>query len=247
MARLSMEPAPSPWRTRSFLAAAVVVALVVVLGLWVVVRGPASPAPTATRTAGSVPLLRVAPAPHLAKPGSSAIPTSSPPGITWQPYQGVLLPYSSSAGPRVVTASLATGYAHTPVGALVAAVQIDYRHLLAPDWQAVTEAQVVAGAGRTAYVAVRTQASTASSLPPSTGTATPSLRQLAGFDMVSYSPSEAVVQVVTVGTDASFLMVPLTVRWIGGDWQLQLTDQGGDGPEAEPLSTLAGFVTWGVR
>src|SRR6266545_3545531 len=56
------------------------------------------------------------------------VPASAPPGVSWRLLPNdqapIRLPYSHRYGPCTVTDTTATGYAHTPNGALLAAAQI---------------------------------------------------------------------------------------------------------------------------
>ena len=174
---------------------------------------------------------------HVA-PGSQAVPQYTPQGVTWQLYQTVALPYSKKAGPMAVDGGVARCYAHDPLGALLAASQITVRYLIAPNWRQVTELQVMAGKGRTTYVAERAKVTNAGGNQPG------EYNQFAGFKFVTYSPGVAVIDFVGRSNSGALQMTTATVDWSAGDWKLQLQPDGGDSPQAVPVSSLVGFATW---
>jgi len=224
------------------IGAAVIVALIVlaaVVVIWATRGGgspPAaapSPAPPASPTAA--PTAQASAPPVL----DQTVPVSPPPGVTWGLFQGVALPSSHSSGPTRVADPVYAGYAHTPTGALLAAAQISSRYLISPgqDWRQVVERQVVPGPGRDVYIQKRAKVDS-TSVPPGT------YGQLAGFRFVTYSSDLAVVQFVSRFTDGTLQVATDTVRWLGGDWKLQLQPDGSETPTVQSVTTLAGFVPW---
>jgi len=139
-----------------------------------------------------------------------------------------------------VTGDVARRYAHTAEGALLAAVQIGVRYLVAPDWRAVVNVQVASGPGRDAYLALR-QADPVGA----NATATPGgYLQIAGFEEVTYSPATAVVQLLSRGT-GTYQVVTDTVVWQDGDWRLELQPDGSASPTAQQVGSAAGFIAFG--
>lgn len=65
------------------------------------------------------------------RPGSQVTattpPTAAPPGVTWALVGQAAVPASASEGPARTSGCTASGFAHTPVGALIAAAQISTR------------------------------------------------------------------------------------------------------------------------
>ena len=62
----------------------------------------------------------------------------APTGIAWQYWRTAVLPSSATAGPMVVHGDVAPCFAHSPLGALIGAVQIPTRDGAsdrAPEWQ----------------------------------------------------------------------------------------------------------------
>lgn len=167
--------------------------------------------------------------------GSTEIPQSAPVGVSWQLYHTVALPVSQQAGPRAISDSTATRYAHTPTGALLAGAQIQYRQLLAPNWQQVVDQQLMPGPGRDAFAQARGQLGP---MQPAPG----ELAQLAGFKVINYTPQIATIQYVSRTVAGALSMTTSTLQWDGGDWKVALQP---GASSAQPLQTMAGFIPWG--
>jgi hypothetical protein len=227
-------------------AAVGVILLLLVLVVFLLARphrdGSAGPTPPAVSTPGSSPAPATsAPSSASAPPLDVSTPTAIPAGITWSLYQSVAVPSSPAAGPSRVSGDIATGYAHTPVGALVATANISTRYFLAvdADFREAAEAMVAPGVGRDAWIALRTKQSHPSADPAGT------YAQIAGFNVLSYSSTDSVVQLATRAADGSLQSVAEHVMWLAGDWKLVLSPDGGQSTNAQPLESLAGFVSWG--
>lgn len=238
---MSESDAKSTPRSRGVLlagvfAGAVVVALVVVL---IATLGGSAP-PDAPRGDGT--------GQQSPSPGDSParanlnhqVPTEPPEGVHWELYQGFAVPYSRMAGPYRVNGAVATGYAHTPTGALIASQQISARALLSDggSWKRVVRRQVVASEGRRKYV--RNRLKVTSEVPPGT------LGQVAGFRFVTYTDRTAVIQIATRFPPSGELQVTtMTMRWTDGTWKLVIQPSGGFSPTAQTIQDLSGFVPWG--
>ena len=169
-------------------------------------------------------------------PALQAIPTSAPANVTWKLYNTVALPFSPQAGPMVVNRNIARCYAHSPTGALLAAVQIAVRSELAADWQHVVADQVVPGAGRDVYVTKR-KAENVTIQPGEYG-------QIAGFGFITYTNTTAVVQIAVRLPSGGLQAGALTVQWFNGDWRLVVEPDGAASTDGQQLYSLTGFVTW---
>jgi hypothetical protein len=167
-----------------------------------------------------------------------SIPEVTPQGITWNLYQTVALPSSSTAGPEIVDGDIARCYAHTPLGALLAASQIPYRYLIAPNWRAVDLEQVMPGVGRDKFMAERAAADTNGGNQPG------DYNQLAGFKFVTYSPAVAVIEMASKSDSGAMQAGAVTVDWSSGDWKLQLQPDGSSSPQELPITSLVGFSIW---
>jgi hypothetical protein len=194
-----------------------------------------------TRQAASSPSI---PSPSATASPSSldqSVPDSPPPGVTWQIIDTVALPFSADAGPASVADGIPSGFAHTPTGALVAMVQIDFRHLIEPNFVAVTQADVANTPGRAQFFDLVEADGLTNPPNPEPGT----YLQLAGFQFVSYTTSTAVIQLLTARPDGSYQVSTPSVAWDGNDWQLVLQADGTDSPNQQIVSSPVGFVLWG--
>lgn len=246
-----------PWARPAFMVAAAFLVVVLGLGAWLVTKG--HPKASASRTDTTTTSVTSSPSTTVASRTSSAskpvttvhqsvchlsdtsqhVLDVAPGGITWRLLNGVVLPYSNSAGPGLVQGSVARCYARTPLGALLASVQITYRLVATPDWKAVIEQQFVPGPGRAHFMQLVAQAEKAPGSSQPKGTYT----QVAGFNFVTYTPSVAVIDLVVRSDSGSMTASPVTVEWSGGDWKVSLPASG-TGPPAQPVSSIVGYVLW---
>lgn len=172
--------------------------------------------------------------------GAGVPPLLTEPTLTWQLFEGVPLPFSATAGPKTVDGPVYAGYERSPVGALVAATQLGTRYLLTPGdgWREVVDRQVLPGLGRDTFV--RNRAAVDGQDPPGT------YGQPAGFRVVTFSPDVAVIQQATRFAMTGTLQVTTsTVKWVNGDWRLELQPDGGSSATAQAVADLDGFVVWG--
>jgi hypothetical protein len=156
-------------------------------------------------------------------------------------WHAIALPYSASAGPARVNGQAASGFAHTPRGALMAMVQAAMRTTAAtdPGWRDVMMTMDAPGPGRDARIAVRSKFTVTEAPGPG------SFTQIAGFQFISYTPTDAVVQLVAKNPNGTFGVVTDRVTWRDGDWKLVLAPEGGDATSRQTASSLDGFIPWG--
>jgi hypothetical protein len=175
--------------------------------------------------------------------GDQTIPTAAPPGVSWTFFHGVALPQSKTFGPARVDGDVTAGYAHSPTGALLAAVNISTRCGFSVDWRDVLREQTVPGPGQEAWVAIRTQ----SPINPDDPTPSNSYGQVAGFHFVNYSPEIATIELITqfANLGGAKQMSTLTVRWNGQDWLLELQPNGAPSPTATAVTEYDQFIPWG--
>jgi hypothetical protein len=189
------------------------------------------------------------PAPSTATAAASAAATTTdqqplttaPTGVTWTIYQTVAFPSSADAGPHHVDDAIATGYSHTATGALIAAANEMLRTPMAfdPQWRAATAAMYADGPGRTVWMQKRSQGSNMA--PPAPG----QVMQYAGFQFVTYTPSEAVVQLAQYASNPGYTVQTVHLRWEGDDWKIVPAPANGlPVSSSAQVSTLDGFVAW---
>jgi hypothetical protein len=172
-----------------------------------------------------------------AMPSGDEIPVAGPP-VTWEVFNGAVLPVSQEHGPRVVDGAIARCYSRTPTGALLAATQIEYRLLVDPEGGiGVVREQTVPGPGRDALVAALRERGRPGPAAPG------ELCQVAGYRFVAYTPSEAVIAVASA-CGAKFQLTESRVQWYDGDWRQVLQPDGGSSPTAALLPDLSGMTMW---
>ena len=228
--------------------AAGVVAVVIGIGAGAVALSGAS-SPSAVPTPGPVAAVTAAPVPPAAavplRPAPAAkeeAPLLVAPKVQWQLFAGVPLPYSKTAGPLTVDGPLYSGYERSQTGAVLAAVQLGNRYLLTPGdgWREVLQRQVLPGTGRDVFARNRAAMDDTPDPPGTYG-------QTAGFRFVAFTPDVASIQLVTrFPTSGNLQIVTVTVKWVDGDWRLELQPDGGSSPTAQRISDLDGFVVWGI-
>lgn len=183
----------------------------------------------------------------------TAVPTEPPAGTSWQLYETIALPVVAGAGPTQITdgGAIATGYAHTPVGALVALANESIRVGAAPNstWRKAAMAMVAPGPGLAAWVKVRA----ANPYPPGGSAASAgsdgaggAYGQVAGFQFVSYTPTDAAIQLITTAAagGSGYNVAAGHVTWSGGDWKVVLNSDGSSETNVAHADSTAGFIAW---
>lgn len=241
------EPAPADqdwfggrrWTGIAAIGFLILVVLCVVVVL-VVNHGSKKNGPAATGGGPATTTIGSSSSPGRALP--TTVPSAAPAGVTWSIYQTVALPSLPGAGPTKVTGAIATGYAHTPFGALLAVANEGFRYQLAPDaeFRQAAAAMLLPGAGKGAWLKVR------ATHPYGAGGAagTDVLSQIAGFQFVSYTPSDAVVQIVNRNVDGTLQVGADHVSWDGVDWKFIPASDGGQAANLQRVDSLAGFIEW---
>lgn len=160
------------------------------------------------------------------------IPASTPDDVTWTLWKGGALPKSKSAGPLQVNkkTGVTSCYAHTPLGALMAAINIDFRALLATPDTTIVDKQVAPGPYKAQY-----RSFIASSSPPTY------IPQVAGFNITSYQSSTALIKVALGNHSDGYIAESSTVIWQDGTWK-SMASAGDTADSAERLDSLFGYV-----
>lgn len=244
---------PSPWTQPRFLAAAIAVGMIVVLGIVLAFTGdrsggaqsPSAAPPIAAPPAQAAPSDTDSSVCGLPA-GSQRIP-NTPPKATWKLRGTVAVPVSAKTfGPAQDTNGVPACFAHSPTGALFAMLNIqaamgqlaqqEGRYPIARVLRMIAQ-----GPGReTLKRAVARQ-------PVATqGTRTPGA-QVAGFNIVRYEPDTAVIDVAFAGGRpgaAGYVHGQSTMRWQDGDWKLVLAQNGGPFDSVQPIGDLANYIAW---
>lgn len=165
---------------------------------------------------------------------ATAFPGSPiPADVTWWQVGLGALPYSHLAGPAAVRAGVPSGFAHTPAGAMLGAVQILGRL----SWAAQTQASMRAVAKAATTPAADALAAVTYG-PPTDPSLIP---QVAGIQMLTYHPAEAVIN-VALRFGGTLRVAPARMAWTAGDWKLA----GTPGPLAQSnwaaINDLTGYL-----
>ena len=233
---------------RLLLPAAAVAAVLLGTGLAFALTGrpPASRSPAATAPAPASPA-------GAAGPGQPQVPRVSLASVRWSGFYGVELPVSAQAGPYDTSGGMAAGFAHTPLGALLAAVNIGVR--ANAQWgprifTAVIRGQVTgpdAAALLAGCQAAYDQAAQSAGVTGGQPLGTVDVTEQA-FRWVAYTPAAAILDLVSAGPGASGATVRASVQmeavWDGGDWKVVAPPGGDWGNSAAELSSLAGYTVF---
>lgn len=174
---------------------------------------PASMAPAPGTDPGSSP----APTPVLATLGPVDTEMYDMPG-------GLRLPRSPTAGPAVTDDFLASGFAHTPLGAAVASVNIVARvagYMGEPIYRPTIERQVV-GPYQQALLR-KAELARQSEIPGPEDRVADSNTRIYGFTIDAYTPQVATISYLLVGTvdgQKQYVAPQVEVRWVDEDWRL---------------------------
>jgi hypothetical protein len=237
----------NPWAQPSFIIAAAVVGLLIVLGLILAFTGgtesdspadngavaPAAPAEQSRNTSVC----------GLA-PGDQTIP-KDPPRAKWNLVGTLAVPRSPKRfGPGLLRANVPSCFAHSPTGALFAMVNLDgalsvVSRRSAEDQVRVLRQIAAASPGRDAAI------DSARRNGPARDSA--ARAQVAGFSLVRYEPASAVVDLAfrTERPGATgYFHLSSTLRWEHGDWKLVFSQAGEPFDSTQQISSLGGYVPW---
>lgn len=236
---------PNPFRSRRFILSMVVVAVIALCAVIILIsnltggRNQADPttAPTASTLAPTTPTAVSDPDPSTCgfKGYEVRGTVSAAPTTKWELVGTVAAPTDPvSVGPGVTDASgFRSCFAHTPTGALYAAVNV---MALASDRSLTKELAnklVVRGTGQQALLK---QADAAA--------ASGTRYQVAGFKIDSYTGATATVDLAVNFSTGQMLSFPIQLQWLEGDWKVKTTDDGGFTLTPAQLQSLGGYVAW---
>ena len=241
----------APGARRLILPAAAVAVILLGTGLAFALTGrpPASRSPAATATAPASPAGAAGPGSQ----GQPQVPRVSLASVRWSGFYGVELPVSAQAGPYDTSGGVAAGFAHTPLGALLAAVNIGVR--ANAQWgprifTTVIRGQVTgpdAAALLAGCQAAYDQAAQSDGVTGGQPLGTVDVTEQA-FRWITYTPAAAILDLVSAGPGASGATVRASVQmevvWDGGDWKVVAPPGGDWGNSAAELSSLAGYTVF---
>jgi hypothetical protein len=199
----------------------------------------------------------VATAPARKSPShASAAPqarNSVSPSVSWTDFHGIQLPVSATAGPHHRHNGLARGFADTPLGAVLAAVNIVVRTAAqwGPPVYRPTINHQLTGPGAAAllatdnsdYAAMRAAAHVAPGQPAGRGHAAETAYRLA-----AYTPAGATADIVTEGPASNGTTVIAVTRirlvWQRRDWRVIAPPGGTWASSASTASALRGYTVF---
>jgi hypothetical protein len=231
---------PNPFRSRRFVLSMVVVGFIALLAVIVLISnlagGKKETAPANTPAASS-PATPVDSDPSTCglKGYETSGTVNSAPKTKWQLVGTVAAPTDrSTVGPGTVEPDgFRSCFAHTPTGALYAAVNM---MAITSDKSLTREFAtklVVPGAGQKALL---TQAGSSSAVA--------SRYQIAGFKIDSYDNHSATVDLAVNFSTGQMLSFPIQLQWLEGDWKLKTTNDGGFTLSPAQLQSLGGYIPW---
>lgn len=246
--RSAEEPEPY-WKQRAWQVSAGFLAVVLVLGGIVALTSAQDTGEDRVSAAAPGPLSGGAAAhngrPHGCSTDDSTgdtLPKTPPKDVSWPTLGITRVPVSASAGPTRTTGTLRWCFAHTPLGAVLAAHVIPSQ-MSGPGWRAAAQQQVVAGHGRDLFVFQR---STVQDIDGGERPGSTSSASYAGFSVTSYKSTAATVRLL-LRTGQGYAATTIVLRWSGGDWKVL---PGNDGSLHSPVTAVqggtSGYTLWGV-
>ena len=225
------------------IAAAVAIAAIVALGLFLAVSnllgGDPQPAPPATG-APTPTTATPSPASEASVCGLTAVEmtgtVNAAPKTTWTLVGTTAAPAVDGHGPGTIDPDdgYLSCYARTPTGALVAAGNYSAIGSYAPLRQRFYEDAIVPGVGQDAVLS-----------KPIEGASDGGVRvQIAGFRVLRYDGNQADVDLAFLTSKGAIGAMVVNLQWSGGDWKIRLAADGSELSPAVQLPSLAGYIPW---
>lgn len=165
---------------------------------------------------------------------TSAMP-DLPEDLRWKAENGWTWPVSDTYGPTKNDDGYGVCFARSPLGAALMGVSLIAEGNTGNQPDAI-ELYVAESPGKEVY------RKTLTGEAPATAPVV-----FSGFIVDSFNPDEARVTLVAAnpGSSTGYVGVPETFRWVGGDWKLQVLDDGRIF-QGQPTTPSAGnFISWG--
>lgn len=164
----------------------------------------------------------------------------APVGVMWQQVGPSVLPFSTSDGPARIGDGLATGYARTPQGAALAALQALVRVANPDAYQKVVDRQMLHTPELEQLLAHSRPEQSTSSDPTAILEFTP---RPAAFRVTGWIEGEfaAIQYALPHSENGPYTLLAAEAVWVDGDWKLRLPDTN---PRQTQTTTLAGWTLW---
>ncbi len=234
--------ASNPFTKPGFIiAAALVVALIaatIVIFLLPKGQGNAQPAPAPAESSstGEASPSSAAEAGNsvCGLPATSETALGTAPETKWELVGTMAAPTDPKVGPgKIDGQGIRSCFAHTPTGALYAAVNLWALGSEPSKEPAIAEQLAAKGPGRDAGMKA----------PPTSAPASTLKVQVAGFN-VSYTANQAVVELAFKANNGGLASVRTTLLWQDGDWKGVVADSGKPLEEPRQIRDLSGFILW---
>jgi hypothetical protein len=227
------------------------VALAIVLALYVAAAWHHGPAHATHRT-HAAPHQKATPSTQARTPGTRHVAAEDA-GLRWTDFHGIALPVSAQDGPRHIRGGLAWGFADTPRGAVLAAVNIAVR--TAAQWGPAVYRPTIrdqvtgpdAGAllrnDASDYAALRAAARVKAGQPAGRGYAVE-----AAYRVTAWTPAAGAVEIVTEGPGSGgttlLAVTRIALTWRRGDWRVVAPPGGNWANAATTATSLTGYTTF---
>jgi hypothetical protein len=232
----------SPWSSTSLQVATLFLIVLAVVGIAIAIFHHGSHHaragnPPATSHAGALPATTTTSAavagPCSLPAGDQQVPSASyPQGVTWQAVGTMTAPQSPTLGPQHVKNGINICFAHNPSGALLAAC-----NLWAEGTTDISERQVFDQLAIDVPSSVSTEPAVNDN-PQAGGI------QVAGYKYDSYSPTEAMLEIVLRHDQGGLSAVQTPMRWTGNDWKYVFPPEGPISASLNGAQVQPPYVAW---
>lgn len=181
-----------------------------------------------------------------AAPPDTATPTAAPSGVVWSLVGQGAVPASDTSGPQRLSGCVASGYARSAVGVLIAAAQISTRsgyYAGRSCWEPTITGQFVPSTDQQMLLAALRDADAHNVAQAGPG----ELAQIAGFRFISYTSEVAVIGLIRRTAQGTHAQTTLTLTWLDEDWKLHAPAAGQWTASTSLLTGLTGTTPWGAR
>ncbi|MEU1603147.1 hypothetical protein [Micromonospora matsumotoense] len=170
------------------------------------------------------------------RPVVAAGPAVPPDDVAWRTLDGGdRVPVSATQGPSRTADGVLGCFAHTPIGAVLAAHAVPTQ-LAGATWRTVADRQVLPGPGRDVLVA-RLEA--AAGVVTSRGGGS-----YAGFTVARYAADAARVQLLVKTGAGGYVATLVELRWDAGDWKVVPSRAGVVYASIGTVTGSAGYTLW---
>lgn len=176
------------------------------------------------------------------KPGDPSWLSATAKGIKWQLVYNIPIPFSTSDGPTKVADKVASGYAHTPQGAVLAAIDAMSRCSVLGDDVAVAcwEKRMVEGPGYADMEKrVRGLGAAPRQLEPGS-----SIMPLSWAKVLNYADDYMAAQLAQIDptNPQAYAVYQVEMVWSDGDWKMKYTNNANTAQTG--VTSLDGFTRW---